>query len=954
MFKVGLGPTVTKETDGGWFVNYSDWQSYMGVTPENAPEGVLVAAVGVDGRERDTLKRHMGHVLLDDLKRAAMRADMLAQSLPGTNPLLQFWFSAERCALLEAQGLDPILQVEPFEISRHSSVVAENVRGFVLRMRQVLRKGSDESGANVTFSEGRPFIALAILSDHADAPLDDESRWRFILPLKPVSRLYDAAGGGSSVFVGLPHYNDGNPPNFAPADGSAATTPIYADDPVTVVSDARFVYLYSTTGEFTPVTLWFDTEYGLQLENFNFLMSNRSPGWHWEHLGVVLPQPLAPSQAVSAPAGLSSDNWYEFAVRYVDTYRNRYTAMSPRISWDAAINETRGVFGTIPSTVSAQVEQACNYDAYQFYVTVGATQVGGSLRATDRMTSRNTRMANRPQFYMDEAAASTNVFQVRAFNTTRDDVSTYTPYLDLIFCSDQWIANGEAFLTSTDPGDTPTEVLSGINLQGVTILATNTDPSGIDTGDAATGLTTRYVPSGFISLRWSATSDYAPEVFPTVNQFTTKISSRSPVRLLQVGDYGYLLGDGQIIRLRVVGTGLEILEMADGYFLENTKAACDVRGVLFGVFRDGAVTIEPTSGTPTRVPHLDRIIRTQWASTLASVVVEYDRAQDIVYMLNAELGQAVLLHPSTFKVTMLEGLRAKFLATARFQQTRRVTLWDAAGRVIVPRLYTGEDENGSPTTHALTQTTAILPVADRPYHVTVTGLTYSAPLAGTIVSVAEDITTLMAREGSLTPYDTDYYHWGLPVYCVAGAVSTYGGKYTLRGVTYGGFPASTTKLLIDGDVRGTLLTGTVLAIDPVPFAVMTGPLGDGTNTNMPSGTQKRLATYASVSVPFLSGNLPVGADLFEAGVVPPTDVLSQEPFTVGTNWVPLADTNLERDRRALFAASTFTGNGFAQIGTSGASGQLLLPYVRSWCVTPFFSLRESSIRGKLCASETLT
>lgn len=952
MFRLGLGPSVTKETDGAWLQSYIDWQSYLGVTPESAPESTVLAAVGVDGRERDSIKRSLGHILLDDLKRGPMRADMLPQASTGTPLSSQLFFSAERCALAKAAGHDPLLQVEPFEISRHSSTVSDNIRGFVVRMRQVLRKGSDASGSNVSFSEDRPFIALVCLSDHADAPLDSASRLRLIIPLKPVSRLYNATGT-SSPYTGLPHYTDGLFPNFAPVDGSAATTPIYCDDPVTVVTNDRFIYLFSQSGEFDPVTLWFDLNYGIQIEGQNFLMSTRSPGWHWEHLGHVLDKPVIPTQAGSATAGFSTVNKYEFATRYVDTYRNRYTAMSDRILWDSTVaNDTVSLFGTIPATAALRTEQACNYDAYQLF---GTVTVGGTLRIVDYMTSRNTRMVNRPQFYMDEATASTNVWQATVMATTRNDVSTYTPYVDSIYASDEWISNGTAFLSVTEPGDTPTRVLSGISLQGVTVLATVGNLSGVETDPSAEGLTRRYEPSGYVNLRWSATNDYAPEIFPTVNFFATKISSQSPVKLIQVGDYGFLLGDGQIVRIRVVGTGIEIIEVADGYFLSNEKAVCDVRGTLFGLFRDGACMVEPTSGTPTRIEHLDRLVRTQWASTLDSVTVEYDRAQDVIYMLNAALGSACLLHPNTFKITMLEGLRCKYLSTMRFQLTRRVVLWDEFGRAIAPRLYKSEDANGSNTSHALTQTTAIYPPANRRYYATATSVAYDAGIGGTRVTVATSLAPLFAREGTNVPTSTDFYHQGLPLYDISTGAPTYGQKYTLKRVEYVTIPAAL-RIVLDGDVTSTVAVGTVLSIDPIPFAVMTGPLSDGTS-GPPSGTQKRLATYVSVVTPFMQGEQPPGATLFEAGVIPPDELLSQEPFTPGTLWVPLSITAVAKDRRGLLSSSAYVATaantGFAKLGQTGAAGTLLLPWVRTYCTTPYFSLRESSIRGKLCASENL-
>ncbi len=273
-----LNKEQDREIPARWSMNAAGWQSNMGIAPTAVPSGLLIVASGVDGREQGSIRRYLGHTLLEDPRRVAMTA--------GSDPAVSsLTFSAERVAETLDAGNAVIEDIYPFQISNHDTEgEVKPIRGFVVRMRNVLRSGVwvydvADNDINWMPDDDRPFLGLLLLNEESDpGPVD--SKFQFVVPLTPLREL--GAREFADLPAYLPHYYDQYLPNFTMVDWfkqAGPSTPIFCENPITVSHNGRFLYVASTTGEFEPLTLWYDKGYGITGGDFsNLLMSNRSPG----------------------------------------------------------------------------------------------------------------------------------------------------------------------------------------------------------------------------------------------------------------------------------------------------------------------------------------------------------------------------------------------------------------------------------------------------------------------------------------------------------------------------------------------------------------------------------------------------------------------------------------------------------------------------------------------------
>lgn len=955
---------ATNEEAVRWGTDFRTWQSHMGVSPVSVPSDLVLTATGVDGRTTNGVRRYMGNVLVEDAKRLPLRADMFASTASGTPLSRQLRISAERVAQSLIAGNTVVHQVFPFEVSRHSTTAGGLTwRGFVVRLAPVLRMGlSDTSGSDVNFSSPtRPFVVLLVLADNEDTTLSaSESRFRLVLPLTPVSRIYTRDGSGT----GLPHYKDYDSvttfPNFTPEDGSAATTPIYCSDPITVDHNNRFIHLFSTTGEFQPVILWYDTRYGLLGESTNTLMSTRSSGWHWERFGAVVGTPANPSAVVETGVGTGSSlaRVYDFAYRFRDLYRFRRTAVSERVR-PAISNATRSLQwdGAHYSATDDIVEQCLHYPVYDALATIGdTTQHGGTLFHADRMSCVNTAYLDR--FALYAARATTVPFQTTLFATTRTDNFGIAGGRDLSYANDLSIANGTPYSSASDPGPTPTRVLASVSYQGVTIIA----EESTEGGNSTSSLNQTAIGSGRVTLRWSDTVEYAPEIFPSVNSFVTNIAANLPVQLVVVGDFAFLLGDGQVVRLRRVGSGMEVTELLSGLNLVSTRAAVDVNGMLFGVFRDGCAAIEPSSGSMNPAPELDRVIQDMWPDSLQYIKCCYDAALNAVIILNSYTGTAIMVWVKTRTITALEGTNFVDVVPLRYRNVRRAILVTNSARFVTPRLYDGEDTHGTRTLIGITQTPNHLPLTGRSFYAQVVSSAYNTSLQATEIEIPSTLLPgplafrrLLQRDGMnsvvLATNNVDYYYFGASCYHLG--PTNQGTRYTVLGVKFDPL-SSEFRLLLRGNTALTLAPGDYISIDPIVFGLLMGPCE--TDTDECDGLQKRHAKYVMAIVPHQSRELPTEVPFLEAGVVDYASIKAVEPQPAnGTLWRS-GTTAVEQARRTVLPLPGVGGYSSdypnRMVNSILATGHLLFPYVKCYITDASFEMKELWVRGSISPSET--
>lgn len=206
---------------------------------------------------------------------------------------------------------------------------------------------------------------------------------------------------------------------------------VYANEPVTISCDGRFLNIFSTTGEFKPLTVWFDDQYygcpdptkvtGVGLNpttggttpytyadiddpRYCWMTAPRAYGWHWESHGFpcYLWNPLAKT-AVHTLTGATragyatSSKQYTTAYRFWDAYRNRYSSVSAPASivLGGSDNSFYSLLPIAPyewdkwaaledATETQQIVRARNhrlllFPYYQLYTTFGG---GGTLYQT--------------------------------------------------------------------------------------------------------------------------------------------------------------------------------------------------------------------------------------------------------------------------------------------------------------------------------------------------------------------------------------------------------------------------------------------------------------------------------------------------------------------------------------------------------------------------------------------
>jgi len=299
---------------GRWYYPFTPWQVHLGVSPCSCPDDYLLAAVGVDARLQGVLRRSMGFRLLEDCRRKPMYSQA-AQAGEVT-------CVTESKMLTDSKGRRYFIKdIFPFSISTHAGTGARH-SGFVAR---VAHSTSTSATARGIFGQYQPdpdthqqgsgqtatrdWIVLLVYDDSTvDGDLPTTSRFQLIYVMDPTweggGRALPGVGQSLPTTEGTPAKNalDGlwqygwlylydrvytsSPDGIAGWEQSTnGYFPLLTTEAISVWSNERFVYIGSKTGEFRPVTVWFDAT-GLQNEDSGSSFdSKRSPGWRFEPMG---------------------------------------------------------------------------------------------------------------------------------------------------------------------------------------------------------------------------------------------------------------------------------------------------------------------------------------------------------------------------------------------------------------------------------------------------------------------------------------------------------------------------------------------------------------------------------------------------------------------------------------------------------------------------------------------
>jgi hypothetical protein len=1005
---IHLAKEKSEEYPVHWDVNFRAWQSRMAIDPSNEEADILTFASGVDGRYEGALRRYQGHRLLEDPRRQPM-LPFTGESVVGLQwGLHGVVFSAEKTAEILEAGNSVLLDMEAFEITAHDrSRPDRKIKGWVCRLEpSALRRATlylesspldlryleDVPAQDIGWRSTDPVLAILVY-DPTSEP--EHSKLRFVLPMTPTRvQPFDFESEGPPLNPGddlyyqwlysfpntLHHYFDPWIP--LESDGFSLwdtySSPIHLADPIKVTSNERFVYVWSSTSEIDPLVLWHDQQFGnLSPPDDGDLtarhvvgMSVRSPGWHWEWLGVRLPEPTLTSddvrpgeEEVGMPYdGLALGGSYGVAYRWIDSYRGRYTRRSPIIQHAALLDQTIQIEFPIPEAYADKQELALFYDRYQVYSSLSQAGKGGTLYSADTMR------ANKP---IDENGILSRFWWLNWMNDDwagegspiigdrKNSVVTYfdgdrregdwevqdvTPTTDIYLS----VVGNKYDVSEEDPGTTPTEVLAATSFQGLTVVATayqQSIPEDPETPEQS--LSAEFQPSAKVALRWSATHTYAPEIFPDVNVKQTSLSTEGPVAFIRAGNYLYCFGNGAILRGERTGAGMAWTEIGSGFQLAGSRAVVEIKGMIIALFKDGARALEPNTGALTEIPHLDFLLTEVWED-LSNVSLAYDAVLDALYIAHPESETVAILWIKRQRLSMLEGCPVYRVFPLELDTFQRVVLVMRTGRMVVP----SDTEDGS---YCMDGRSLYESGSPAEFAAKVVSADYSSLNDTTLVTFEPDwwiknsYRDYLQRRVDTDPQETsavDFYWYDSSVYVATG---TYTGERLKvshwQNITEGG---GQTYLAVKGDATDVLEAGEWLAFDPIPFGVMAGPLGtvDGTDA-----LQKREVTQVGVICPKLTE--PSGQDgsaLFQTGAYPYFRLAED-------GWVPKPDATDQQNR--YWTVSPRPDKRWSakyplhSVNYLGGYGQLMFPFARTYWTDLRFTIRDLICRGKLSPSDNI-
>jgi len=373
---------------------------------------------------------------------------------------------------------------------------------------------------------------------------------------------------------------------------------------------------------------------------------------------------------------------------------------------------------------------------------------------------------------------------------------------------------------------------------------------------------------GFLELRWSPTFREEPESFPPLNAFSTKIPVDQALtcRLVEAGDFLYLLGGTYVYRVQRSGSVVIVVEVHRGIPILHRNGMVRVAGRIYVATELGLLELDGRTGNIQEVPNTHRIFYDRWRGSLVagdetnSVRMGYDARMGCIFMLHPTLKECLCFWLSTGKTTMLAYLpyenivtgtdlndnvteRAYFLTKRRWFTSCN---WDHASGV--PQTMNGEFLLQASTT--------------TPYNMTVK-------------SVSGNVLTF---DGTPFAYDGSTVTDFTPCYC---AVLSGASKHR---ITEAAAITANQVTLVDVDASSLgIVAGDVVAFAPIVFGVigsnLWGPRGHADTTSRRS-IKSFGVTPARVKTFPLGNATPQGdSSMLWFGAMRHGDVVANEPKT---------------------------------------------------------------------------
>lgn len=312
--------------------------------------------------------------------------------------------------------------------------------------------------------------------------------------------------------------------------------------------------------------------------------------------------------------------------------------------------------------------------------------------------------------------------------------------------------------------------------------------SNIDSTDDST------VNSSVGEIRWSSVTSASYENFDPADRYVPPQAGDSPIKFVDLGDRVVGLSANRLYLIYRTSTGMEVRPMHGGYGVAGQKAATSVASQCIYVTDKGLAGVD-AAGALQAYRAFDYILQGTWKTHLADVSLAYDGRLGAVFGLNPTLERSFVMWLTTSKTSELADMNfaevASGIIPGSSSDVRRAMFIRNDGTIF----YVDADETRDVRTF----------------------LEMSSGTTTNLTAASDDdsATTTITMSGSPTIDETNYIN--AYVYVTSG---------TLRGqkalITAADNTAKT--ITVDQD-WSTISAGDTLAVSPVYFRVVTGPIG---------------------------------------------------------------------------------------------------------------------------------
>lgn len=147
-------------------------------------------------------------------------------------------------------------------------------------------------------------------------------------------------------------------------------------------------------------------------------------------------------------------------------------------------------------------------------------------------------------------------------------------------------------------------------------------------------------------IRYSATLDFAPESFPPNNRNVPPGLRDTPIAWVQAAGNALGMSASRAYFTRASGGFIEFEPIANGFGITGRRSLASIAELVFYVSSTGMKVINST-GRLDAMAAFDNVIQEDWANSLADVFMVYDPDGKILWTINPETKEALLIWMET-------------------------------------------------------------------------------------------------------------------------------------------------------------------------------------------------------------------------------------------------------------------------------------------------------------------